>query len=176
MSTAPHGRPDPLEFPPFYAAYVALVTEDDVVTALRNAGAEMTAALSKVTEARGNYAYAEGKWSIKTVIGHVIDGERIFQTRALRVARADTTPLPGFDENAFAAISESNTRTMADLTGEWTALRDCSVRMYDTFPRAAWRRIGTVNKGHISVRALAFVTCGHARHHLNMLRQRYDVR
>src|SRR5258708_14949162 len=167
--TIPRTRPDASEYPQFFAGYMASVPDDDVVALLKSAGQQATDALSRVTEERGGYRYAEGKWSIRTMLGHLSDTERVFTYRALRLARGDTTPLPGFDEKSFAASAESDSRTMADLVREFSAVRASSVLLFETLPDAAWTRGGMVNNGSVSVRALAYITAGHTPHHLRVL-------
>jgi hypothetical protein len=109
------------------------------------------------------------------VVGHLIDAERIFCYRALRLARADATPLPGFEENDYVRSAGSDARTLADLVDELRVVRDGTVRLFDSFADAAWGRRGVVNGREVSVRALAFIVAGHARHHLRILRERYSV-
>jgi hypothetical protein len=175
MATLPHVRPDATEYAPFYARYVAEVPEDDPVVALRASGRELLDALATVPESRGGFRYAADKWSVREVIGHLIDAERIFGYRALRLARADATPLPGFEENDYARTAGSDARTLADLTGELRVVRDGTVRLFESFLEEAWPRRGVVNGREVSVRALAYITAGHARHHLAVLRERYAV-
>ncbi|MFL5608054.1 MAG: DinB family protein [Gemmatimonadaceae bacterium] len=173
--TMQSARPDATEYAPFYANYVAAVPEADVVSALRNSGQEITAALSAIPESRGGFRYADGKWSIRELIGHVIDAERIFTYRALRLARGDSTPLPAFEENEYVRVAGSDARTVADLVDELRAVRESTVRMFASFPEEAWTRTGTVSGRPASVRALAYITAGHARHHLAILRDRYGI-
>jgi hypothetical protein len=166
-------RPDATEYPPFYARYVAGVLEADVVAALRDSGRELVAALAAVPDARGGFRYGPDKWTIREVIGHMIDAERIFGYRALRLARGDATPLPGFEENDYARTAGSDARTLADLVDELRVVREGTVRLFQSFPADAWMRRGVVNGREVSVRALAYITAGHARHHLGVLRERY---
>ncbi len=168
-------RPEVSEYPTFYAGYVASVPGDDVVGVLQRFGEEAAEVLASIPEERGDHRYAEGKWSVRTLIGHVIDAERIFTYRALRLARGDSTPLPGFDENAFARTAGSDERSVASLADEFAHVRASTVRMYASFPGDAWTRAGTVNNGHVTVRALGYITAGHAAHHLRILRERYGV-
>jgi hypothetical protein len=174
-ATTSSARPDATEYAPFYAGYVALVPEADVVRALRDSGKEITAALAAIPESRGGFRYAEGKWSIRELVGHVIDAERIFTYRALRLARGDSTPLPPFEENDYVRMAGSDTRSIADLVEELRAVRDSTVRMFASFPDEVWTRTGTVSGRPVSVRALAYITAGHPRHHLAILRDRYGV-
>ena len=168
-------RPDATEYPPFYARYVASVPEADVVAALRDSGRELDAALNAIPDARGGFRYAPDKWTIREVIGHMIDAERIFGYRALRLARGDATPLPGFEENDYARAAGSDARPLAELVDELRVVRDGTVRLFQSFPSEAWTRRGVVNGREVSVRALAYITAGHARHHLGVLRERYLV-
>ena len=166
-------RPDATEFPPFYARYVANVPEADVVGALRESGREAIAVLSAIPDARGGFRYAPDKWTIREMVGHMIDAERIFGYRALRLARGDATPLPGFEENEYARTAGSDARPMADLIEELRVVRDGTVRMFQSLPVDAWMRRGVVNGREVSVRALAYIMAGHVRHHLGVLRERY---
>jgi uncharacterized damage-inducible protein DinB len=173
--TMQSARPDATEYAPFYANYVSGVPETDVVSALRDSGKEIAAALSAIPESRGGVRYAEGKWSIRELIGHVIDAERIFTYRALRLARGDSTPLPSFEENDYVRMAGSDTRSIADLVAELRAVRESTVRMFASVPDEAWTRTGTVSGRPVSVRALAYITAGHARHHFAILRDRYGI-
>jgi hypothetical protein len=168
-------RPAATEFPSFYGGYIAAVPEGDIVAVLQQGGEELASALALISEERGGYRYAEGKWTIRTLIGHVIDAERIFAYRALRLARGDSTPLPGFEENEFARAAGSDSRAVADLAAEMLVVRESTVRLFESFPDDAWARRGIVNNGEISVRALGYITAGHARHHLGVLREKYGV-
>lgn len=173
MTTAMRVRPDATEYAPFYAAYVAAVPDGDVVAVLRDGGRELMATVQGIPESRGGYRYADGKWSVREVIGHIIDAERIFSYRALRLARADATPLAPFDENAYTMNAGSELRTIADLGAELGAVRASSVALFASFADDAWGRRGIVSGKEISVRAIAYITAGHSRHHLGILRERY---
>jgi hypothetical protein len=175
MTTSLRSRPAADEYPPFYSGYVAAIPDGDIIALLRSTGEELKTTLARIPESKGSFRYADDKWSIKVLLGHVIDGERIFTYRALRVARGDQTPLPGFEENDFAVTSKSDARTVADLAAELAAVRESSVRLFESLPDEAWTRRGTVSGKSVSVRALAYITAGHAKHHLNVLRERYGV-
>lgn len=177
MSTvsSPTSRPDATEYAPFYASYVARVPEQDVLAALRSSGRDLAATLSAVPESRGDHRYADGKWSVREVIGHLIDAERIFTYRALRIARGDATPLPSFDENEYVRNAASDRRTLADLIEELALVRESSLRLFESLPSDAWTRRGVASGKDVSVRALAYITVGHARHHHHILRERYGL-
>ena len=134
---------------------------------------EVRAAFGRFPEARGSYRYAPEKWSVKELLGHLSDVERIFCYRALRFARRDATPLPGFDENAYAPAMEADGRQLADLLGEWLDVRRATISFLRGLPAEAWTRRGIANGKEISVRALAYAIAGHARHHLEVLAERY---
>ena len=166
-------RPAADEHHPYYSKYIDLVPESDAIEALEHQLADMLPLLRGLTEAQGSLRYAPGKWSIKQVLGHVIDGERVFAYRALRFGRNDSTPLPGFDENPYAEAAESDARTVASLVGELESLRRSNIAMYAGMPAEAWARRGAANDNPVSVRALAFITAGHGWHHIGIIRERY---
>lgn len=168
-------RPDATEYAPFYAAYVAGVPEEDVLAALRASGRELAATLASIPESRAGHRYAEGKWSVREVVGHLIDAERIFSYRALRVARGDTTPLPAFDENDYVRTAGSDARMLTALVDELALVRESSLRLFESLPADAWMRRGVASGREVTVRALAYITAGHARHHHRILRERYGL-
>jgi hypothetical protein len=165
-------RPEPTEYAGYYQRYVDLVPEADVLPALAAQLDEWLAFLRSVPEADAVVCHPPYTWTLKEVVGHVSDGERVFGYRALRFARADTTALPGFDENAFAATAESNRLPLADVVSEFEAVRRSNLWMFRNLPEAAWVRSGVANDNRVSVRALAYILVGHARHHHAILRKR----
>ncbi|HEV7993272.1 MAG TPA: DinB family protein [Gemmatimonadaceae bacterium] len=173
MTTSLSVRPDASEYPPFYHGYVSAVPDGDLIALLREGGLAMRAVATQVPEERGGFRYAEGKWTIREVLGHMIDAERIFSYRALRIARGDTTPLPGFEQNDYVRTSGSDARTIASLVDELTAVRESSVHLFESLPDDAWARRGIASGKEVSVRALAYIVAGHARHHLTVLREKY---
>jgi hypothetical protein len=177
MPTAParSARPDATEYQPFYASYIAGVPEDDVLAALRSSGAELAAMFAAVPESRAGHRYADGKWSVREVAGHLIDAERIFAYRALRIARGDASPLAAFDENEYVRTAGSDARKLGDLADELGVVRDASLRLFASIPAEAWARRGVVSGREITVRALAYIIPGHARHHARVLRERYGL-
>jgi hypothetical protein len=175
MTTTTRGRPDASEYAPFYHGYISSVPDGDVLALLRSGGRELIEALERIPESRGGHRYAPDKWTIREVIGHLIDAERIFGYRALRFARADQTPVPGFDENEYVKSAGSDARTIADLARELVVVRESSVLMFEPLPEDAWLRTGIANGNAISVRAIAYVVAGHPRHHLRILRERYSI-
>ena len=168
-------KPDPSEYSPFYAGYVANVTEDDVVGAMEQQAAETAALLARVDEEKGAYRYAPEKWSVKQVVGHLTDGEHVFAYRALAIARGDKASLPGFDENEYMQNSNFDERSMRSIAEAFAAARASTLALFRGFSDEAWQRVGTANNNAVSVRALAHIVLGHERHHLKVLRERYGV-
>jgi hypothetical protein len=172
--TAPQfDRPEPSEFADFYAGYIAGVPDGDLLQMLEAQGKETAALLGPVPEARGSFAYAPGKWTLKDVLGHVADGERVFSYRALRIARGDQIPLASFDENAWVPEAGAAARTVKDLVEELAAVRASTLALLRHLPVGAVTRKGTASGRTVSVRALAWIIAGHERHHLQILRERY---
>ena len=173
MPTTFARRPAATEFAPYYARYVDQVPEGDVVETLEAQLAETLALLGGIPEPRAGHRYAPDKWSIKEVVGHVIDGERVFSYRALAIARGDRAALPGMDQEEYMAGSDFDARTLADLAEEFSHLRRSNVLMLRGLTPAAWSRRGVASGNEVSVRALAYIIAGHAAHHLQVLRTRY---
>ncbi len=168
-------RPEKSEYAAFYETYVALVEETDIISALENQIAEVEKIFAAIPEEKADYAYAEGKWSIRQMLGHIIDGERIFAYRALRFSRGDETALPGFEENFYVDGSNFQNAKLADLLAQLTLLRQANVLMFKNLTEEMWTRTGTASENAISVRAIAYISVGHIRHHLRILRERYLV-
>jgi uncharacterized damage-inducible protein DinB len=173
MSAQTTIRPDKSEYLPYYEKYVALVPAGDIIETLRRQSGDTLALLGSLDEARAGYAYEPGKWSIKGVVGHVIDTERIFAYRALRFARGDQTPLPGYDQDEYGRAANFDARTLADLTDEFQSVRAATVALLRGLDGEAWQRRGTANNAEVTVRALAHIIAGHELHHMQVLRERY---
>ena len=175
MVPTPHPRPTADEFAPFYAGYVAKVPDGEILKFLEAQLREVRSLLSTIPEGRGVHRYAEGKWSIKEVIGHLCDAERIFSYRALRIARNDDTPLAGFDENKYVPAGKFDARTMASLVDEVVQVRDATMSLVRTIDAEAGARLGTASGKSVSARALIWIIAGHMAHHVGVLRERYGV-
>ncbi len=171
--TSTVARPMPTEYAPFYAHYIDLVTGDDAVAALESELAAALALFGGIGEERSLHRYAPEKWSIRELVGHVVDSERIFGYRALRIARGDDTPRAGFDENAFAATAGHDAAPLADLLAELEHLRRSHVLFFKQLAPDAWSRRGTANDAAVTVRALAFIMAGHEKHHRSIVETRY---
>jgi hypothetical protein len=166
-------RPDSTEYAPYFEKYISLVKGDDVVKELSDQNENTMTLLRGLNEEQGESRYAPGKWSVKEVVGHLIDAERIFAYRALRIARNDQTPLAGFDENSYAANSNYGERPMADLADEFEIVRKGNLYLFGSFDDQASKRRGISNNAGISVRALAYIMAGHELHHLGIIKSRY---
>jgi hypothetical protein len=176
MPVTETSRPMIDEYAAFFERYVGLITEPDVIQVLARQKEEMTTLLSGLSESRAGYRYEPGKWSIREVLGHVIDSERVFGFRAVCIARGEKAPLPGFDENDYAAQSGADEVPFSELLEEFLSLRKSHEAMFRHLPAEAWLRLGTANSKPVSVRALAYIIAGHPRHHMMILRERYNVR
>lgn len=165
------GRPEEGEFASYAAEDIAHVAGDDVVTALEAVAAETAALFATVPE--NVPAYAPGKWTLKEVIGHLIDDERIFAYRALCLARKETLPLPGFDENRYVAATRFEERSLTSLLRDYRAVREATIAFFESLTEEEWLRTGIVNGYSASVRGLGFHLVGHELHHLRVIRERY---
>jgi hypothetical protein len=164
------------EFAPFYQGYVARVAGvPDPVGELSRQRDRARDLLSAIPEARGAFRYAPGKWSVKQLVGHLGDAERILPCRLLRVARGDQAPLPGWDENAYAETAGFDERTLRDLIDDWTAARDATIALVRGVPGDAWARSGIANHSPVTARALLYIVLGHVEHHLQVLNERYTI-
>ncbi|HTS65738.1 MAG TPA: DinB family protein [Candidatus Acidoferrales bacterium] len=166
-------KPQPGDFAPYYARYIDLVPDGDVIGTLATQIHGTVSTLQAVSEADSLKRYAEGKWSIREVVGHMIDTERIFAYRALRFARNDQTPLPGFEQDDYIGPARFDARPWAGLIAELEALRESNLAMFRGFDHDAWKRHGLASNNPMSVRAVAYTIAGHERHHMRILRERY---
>lgn len=167
--------PNDSDYAPAHAPYVALVPEDDVLEAMQQQSSETQKLLASLDEQRASYRYEADKWSVKEVIGHMADAERIVGYRALAIARGETQPLPGFDEDEYVRNASFDTWKLGDLSEEYALVRRTNIVFFKNLPPEAWDRRGTANGAPVSVRGLAYVIVGHERHHLRVLRERYAV-
>jgi hypothetical protein len=166
-------RPLETEYAPFYRGYVAHVGEEEILPVLRSQLDHLDVLLGQVTPERETYAYAEGKWSIRELTGHLIDAERVFGYRAFCIARGESRNLPGFDEKEYLLRAPYHQIALEDLLSELRLARLSNIAMLRNLDDQAWMRVGTANDAQVSVRALAFIMAGHVRHHMGVLRERY---
>ena len=167
------GRPDASEYTPYYERYIALVPGDNVIVALETQRLHMVQVLSARSEREGNFRYGPEKWSVKEVVGHLADSERVFAYRAMRIARGDRTPLSGFEQDDYVRSGGFGERRLTDLAEEFAAVRSGSIALFRSLNEPAWSRRGVANNNEVSVRALAFITAGHELHHQRILEERY---
>lgn len=163
------------EYAPFYGRYVAAAEGADLRQVLAVQPDALRTACAGLSEAEALHRYEEGKWSVKEVVGHISDAERIFSYRALRIARGDGTPLMAFDENAYVTVANFDRRPLGDLVDEFETVRRQTLSLLAGLDGEAWTRTGTASGKLVSVRALFYLTAGHARHHLRLLATRYDL-
>src|SRR6202051_3324663 len=166
-------RPAPGEYAPFYETYISKVKGNDIVAILDAQRLQMTQLFAARSERDGNFRYAADKWTVKEVLGHLIDSERIFAYRALRIARADQTPLSGFEQDDYVRAGAFGDRTLVDLVEEFALVRSASSPLFHSLGDEAWVRRGVANKNEVTVRALAFIIAGHELHHREILKERY---
>ncbi len=166
-------RPAADEFAQYFAGYVNLVPDGDVLAMLRRQGADMTALLRDVPESMGDRAYSPGKWTLKESLLHLIDTERVFTYRLLRVARGDATPLPGFDQDAWVPNSGASARTMRSLLAEFATVRVATLALIESLDDAAGERRGVSSEKPVSARAIVYIIAGHDLHHYAFFRDKY---
>jgi hypothetical protein len=166
-------KPESTEFAPYYNTYISLVENDDILDVLGTQPAELDALFSGIPEKKGQFAYAEGKWTIKELLSHLIDGERMFAYRVLRISRGDETPIEGFEQDGYIENSNANNRSFEELLTEFSLLRTANVLLINNLSDETSRRMGTASNNPVSARALVYIMAGHIKHHINILNQRY---
>lgn len=166
-------RPKSEEFLPHFQVYVNLVPEGNLLELLKEQSSQIVDQLASVTGEQGAYRYAEGKWSLKEVIGHMADTERIMSYRLLRIARGDTTPLPGFEEQLFVSNAGFDRFTLGELLEDFQNVRKATLSLIRGLDETAWQRMGHYGGGEGSARSLGYIIAGHAIHHLNIINERY---
>jgi hypothetical protein len=172
-SPALTAKPESDEYAPYYKTYVSLVPENDIVATLEKQLQEVSAMLKARSEVDGESRYAPGKWSVKEVLGHLIDAERVFAYRALRIARNDKTPLAGFEQDDYVQYACCAQRSLADLIEEYVSVRKATLSLFRGLDEAAWVRRGIANKNEVSVRGIAYIIAGHELHHKKILQEKY---
>ena len=169
--------PGPSEFAPAFGRYVARVSDvSDPLTELSAQRARVVACLSPLGDEQAAASYAPDKWSIKTLVNHLSDAERVFAYRMLRISRGDATPLPGFEENDYARAARADRRRFSDVLAEWSIVRDATSALAASIPEGDWANVGTSGDAPMSTRALLYIVLGHTEHHLAVLADRYGVR
>ncbi|HET6647754.1 MAG TPA: DinB family protein [Pyrinomonadaceae bacterium] len=167
------GRPDTTEYLSYYDKYISMVPDDDILAVLESQMEDTAGFLGTIPESQASFRYAPDKWSIKELVGHVIDGERVFAYRALRFARNDKTPLPGFEQDDYVRNGAFDNCRLSDLAAELKSVRQATLFLFKHLDEDAWKRRGVANDDEVSVRALAYIIAGHELHHREILRTRY---
>lgn len=165
--------PEKTEYVPYYERYIKLVPQGDILKTLAEQLDSSLSLLQSISESKADWRYAPDKWSIKELVGHIIDTERIFAYRALRFARNDQTPLPGYEQDDYVRHAGFDACPLEELAREFEFVRRANLYMFRHLDRAAWQRRGIANDGELSVRALAYILAGHELHHMGILRTRY---
>lgn len=166
-------RPDPTEYEEYYQTYTSRVPDGDVLDILEKQVADTVSALALVEPARETFRYAPDKWSVREVVGHLIDTERLFAYRALSFARGCSDPLPSMEQDEWAVVSNAHDRPLADLAAEFAAVRRANVLMFRGFDDETWLRRGTASGFEFTVRSFPWILAGHELHHLQVLKDRY---
>jgi len=170
--TVPATQPSATEHPEYFGRYVTLVPPGNILDLLQQ-GLDTTLALLAGASAQADFRYAPGKWSLKEIVGHMIDTERIFAYRALRFARGDKTPLPGFEQDDYMSHATFAQRELSDLAREFEHVRQSTLFLFRNLDAAAWERRGTASGGEFTVRAIAYVIAGHELHHHRVIKAKY---
>jgi hypothetical protein len=173
MSAAPTLRPESTEYNEYFDRYISLVPQGDVILNLERQLNETLATLLSISEADANSSYAPGKWSLKEVVGHILDSERVFGYRALAFARNDAANLPGFEQDDYVSNGSFNSVAIKDLALEFEHVRRANILFFRHLAPEAWQRTGVANNNPVSVRAIAYIIAGHELHHLSIIKTRY---
>lgn len=168
-------RPQPDEYGDFYEGYINLVDQPNAIQSLIRQGQQIYALVQQLTKDEANHRYADNKWSVKEIIGHLVDTERIMAYRALCISRGEQQSLPGYDHDSYVEQAGFENRSLQSLSAEYDALRNANISMFSSFSKEQMLRKGTANKISVSVRALAFIIVGHEKHHLNILDEKYGI-
>ena len=167
------GFPETDEYDAYYTGYVQQITSSNVVGVLQDQQFEVIELLRSLPEEQATFRYAPDKWSIKELVGHLIDSERVFAYRALAIARGESQSLPGMDQDVYVSGGDFDSRSVTSLVGEYMHVRGATIALFESLSAEAWRRTGTANDASVTVRALAFIIAGHEAHHMAILRERY---
>jgi len=166
-------RPDLSRVPQFYHGYISTVKEDDLIAGLKSSTKNLFELLKSIPKEKYDHQYAEGKWTVKEVVQHMLDGERVFSYRALRFARKDDTPLPGFDENLFAQTAKADKRNWNDMVEEFAALRKANEAMFASFDKDQLESSGVASESSTYVLGIGYILAGHVNHHCKIIKERY---
>ena len=168
-------RPDDGDYAPFYQSYIDHVPDGNILDTLEENTKMFRAKLEGFTPDQWSYAYREGKWTVKDMVVHLIDTERIMAYRALRVARGDNTPLPGFDQDQYVLNAYVENRSIPSILEEFDSVRSATMTLFNSLVDPAWYKRGKASGHTITVLALAFIIVGHINHHMGVLKEKYEL-
>jgi hypothetical protein len=168
-------RPQTSEAAPYYFKYIDLITSEDIVPTIRNQMGETVQFLEGITEEQSLQSYAPGKWTIREVLNHVNDGERLFLSRAFWFARGFQEPLPSFDQDLAVQLAQANQTNWTQLVEEFKTVRSATISFFNNLPNEGWSRSGVASDNPFTVRSLAYIIAGHVAHHTNVLREKYGI-
>jgi uncharacterized damage-inducible protein DinB len=168
-------RPSEKDYAPYYKGYIDKIKGDDIIDILQKQLTSISEFFKNVSEEKGNYAYADGKWSVKEVLGHMLDTERVFAYRALCIARKEKQSLPGMEQDDYVREGSFNKRRLKDLVNEFSLVRKANLALFNSFSERDLNNRGIASNNEVTVRALLFIIAGHAMHHITILREKYSV-
>jgi hypothetical protein len=168
-------KPKSGDFNPYYDRYISLIGDDDIIEVLEEQRKTSEKFLKTFTEKQGNYSYADGKWTVKEVLGHVIDTEKIMAYRALAFARGEKQSLPGFEQDDYVTESNFNNRSLVDIINEFLTARESNIILFNSFDEEILNRRGTASDSEVTVLALIYIIAGHEKHHMKVLRKKYGL-
>lgn len=166
-------KPEPGDYAPYYERYIKLVEGDDILKILNELSKKTQDVLNSFSEHKGNFRYAEGKWTVKEVVGHLLDTERVFAYRALCIARGEKKSLPGFEQDDYVKDGNFNRRELFELNYEFRLLRESNLLLFRSFSTEMLKKRGFANETSVTVLAILFIIAGHEKHHMNVLREKY---
>lgn len=175
LSAWEDNHPQPDEYGEFYKDYIELVDSPNVIESLIQQGQQVFSLIQTLSDEEAAFRYAENKWSVQEVLGHLIDTERIMAYRALCISRGEKKSLPGYDQDEYVNEANFSSRSLQNMSTEYDALRNANISMFSGFNEEQIKRKGTANQTKVSVRGLAYIIAGHEKHHLNILEEKYDI-
>ncbi len=168
-------RPSEKDYAPYYKSYIEKIKGDNILGILQEQLTTISDFFKSVSEEKANYAYAENKWSVKEVLGHIVDTERVFAHRAFCFARGEKQSLPGFEQDDYVKEGRFNKRELKGLVNEFALVRKANLVLFNSFSEDDLNKRGIANKNEVTVRAILFITAGHAMHHITVLKEKYGV-